>query len=283
MLGRLRKHRTSARPRLDCLEGRDVPATPVGPEFTPHTSLNGGQITPAVATDAAGNYVMVWVNKTSPAPYTAEDIFARRYAADGTPLGAEFLVNTYTDYEQMNPAVAMDADGDFVVVWQTNDFEGTGLEIRGQRYDPAGAPVGGEFQVNTTTLYDQTRPDVTMDADGDFVVVWETLVETTPRPEWPDQRPAVRRDRGRGRRRVPRRSGHVLRLVQRVPARAGRERGRRRVVRRLLDVGVQRVRHARHLHPERGPDDPHLRPVVRRVWGAGHGSADRPCQPGPGG
>jgi len=41
---------------------------------------------------------------------------------------------------------------------------------------PAGAqapvPVGGEFQVNTYTTFNQSAPSVAADVDGDFVVVW---------------------------------------------------------------------------------------------------------------
>ena len=33
-------------------------------------------------------------------------------------------------------------------------------------------PVGSEFQVNTFTTNYQLRPSVSVDADGDFVVVW---------------------------------------------------------------------------------------------------------------
>ncbi len=45
---------------------------------------------------------------------------------------------------------------------------------------PAGAdstpvPVGEQFQVNTYTIFFQTRPAVAAAADGDFVVVWESL------------------------------------------------------------------------------------------------------------
>jgi hypothetical protein len=41
-----------------------------------------------------------------------------------------------------------------------------------QRFDSAGARVGGEFQVNTYTVYGQRDPSIAMRADGFFVVAW---------------------------------------------------------------------------------------------------------------
>ncbi|MCP4660059.1 MAG: DUF11 domain-containing protein, partial [bacterium] len=44
-------------------------------------------------------------------------IQGQRFASDGTAVASEFQVNTYTTGYQWYPAVAVDADGDFVVVW----------------------------------------------------------------------------------------------------------------------------------------------------------------------
>ena len=46
-------------------------------------------------------------------------------ALGATPLGSEFQVNTYTTNSQNNPSVAVDADGDFVVVWESDESAGT--------------------------------------------------------------------------------------------------------------------------------------------------------------
>ena len=71
--------------------------------------------------------------------------------------------------------MAADADGDFVVVWSSNNQDGSLAGVFGQRYTSAGAAVGAEFQVNTYTTSQQRCPAVAADADGDFVVVWESL------------------------------------------------------------------------------------------------------------
>ena len=100
-------------------------------------------------------------------------IFARRFSSNGAGLATEFQVNTYTTYDQSRPALALDADGDFVVVWDSiaqDDGDDTG--VFGQRFASAGAAIGLEFLVNVHTPDLQVSADVDMDADGDFVVAW---------------------------------------------------------------------------------------------------------------
>ena len=53
--------------------------------------------------------------------------------------------------------------------------------IFGQRFDAAGAPLGGEFQVNTFTTGTQYLPHVGRAADGRFVVVWTSSTPTAAR------------------------------------------------------------------------------------------------------
>src|SRR4029079_8303581 len=87
-------------------------------------------------------------------------------------------VNSYTTGLQGYPSVGMDPSGNFVVVWQSSGQDGSNTGLFGQRFSAAGSPVGGEFQVNTTTLGFQTRPSVALDANGRFVVVWTSSFYT---------------------------------------------------------------------------------------------------------
>ena len=150
----------------------DATGTPQGSEFQVNTFTTGDQFLPAVAMDTAGNFVVVWNSEFQDG--SGWGIFAQRYDATGTPPGSEVQVNTYTTDNQALPAVAMDADGDFVVVWRSDGQDGSAWGIFGQRYDAAGTPQGSEFQVNTYTTSDQSSPSVAMDPNGNFVVVWES-------------------------------------------------------------------------------------------------------------
>ncbi|MGA7614467.1 MAG: hypothetical protein WBX15_04730 [Thermoanaerobaculia bacterium] len=126
----------------------------------------------AVATDSTGNFVVVWEEYTSG---SSDDVWAARYDPNGViQPGSPFMVNTYTTDRQLLPAVSMDASGNFVVVWASRQFYGAQYDIFGQRFDSTGAQVGGEFQVNQDTSYDENRPAVALDSGGHFVVVWNS-------------------------------------------------------------------------------------------------------------
>jgi hypothetical protein len=73
--------------------------------------------------------------------------------------------------------VAVDAQGNFVVVWQSAGQDGDGWGIFGQRYDAAGLPQASEFRVNAYTTTTQFGPAVAMSAAENFVVVWRSFVQ----------------------------------------------------------------------------------------------------------
>jgi hypothetical protein len=149
----------------------DAAGTPQGAEFRVNTTTAGAQWLPKVAMDADGDFVVVWEDRSG---NDGSDfgLFAQRFNAAGAPQGGEFQVNSYTTGSQWNHDAAMDADGDFVVVWQSNFQDGSGGGVFAQRYDASGGAQGGEFQVNTYTSGSQYLPAVAMDADGNFVVAW---------------------------------------------------------------------------------------------------------------
>jgi hypothetical protein len=144
--------------------------TRLGAEFRVNTYTTNRQIDPAVAMDPQGRFVVVWVSENQDGANGG--IFGQRYDATGSPQGGEFRVNSYTTATQADPAVAVDPQGRFVVVWWSFGQDGDGFGVFGQRYDAGGSRLGGEFQVNTYTTADQYHPVIAMDSQGRFVVVW---------------------------------------------------------------------------------------------------------------
>lgn len=143
-----------------------------GSEFQVNTYTTSSQSTPSVAMDANGDFVITWQSYAQDG--SGYGIFAQRYNAAGVAQGSEFQVNTFTNNPQNAPSVAMDADGDFVIAWQSFGPDGSGLGISAQRYNAWGVAQGSEFQVNTYTTIYQYDPSVAMDADGDFVIAWQS-------------------------------------------------------------------------------------------------------------
>lgn len=143
---------------------------PLGGEFGVGNS--GYNFDPAVASDPAGNFFVVW-DGILPADGSGRAVFARRFASSGAGFPV-FRVNTFTTSDQTLPAVAADSLGNFVVVWHSNTQDGSALGVFGQRYASSGAPLGSEFRVNTYSTFSQSRPSVAADASGGFVVVWQS-------------------------------------------------------------------------------------------------------------
>lgn len=150
------------------------PAQPVGHEFLVNTHTTGGQRHPSISSDGSGHFIAVW---ESGQDGSGLGIIGQRYDTNtNRRVGGEFLVNTYTTSDQRIPSVSSDPKGNFVVVWHSPQDEGSS-GVFGQRYDRRGNPLGGEFQVNTYRPSTQTSPEVSSDASGNFVVVWQSLYQ----------------------------------------------------------------------------------------------------------
>jgi hypothetical protein len=130
------------------------------------------QVLPDVATDAAGNFVVAWEGDDQDGD--GRGIFVRRFASDGNAVGGEFQVNVYTTSMQRAPAIAVDAEGDFVVAWHSVTQDGDLDGVFGRRFASSGEAQGGEFQVNVYTTSRQLNPSVGLRSDGGFVVVWQS-------------------------------------------------------------------------------------------------------------
>jgi hypothetical protein len=136
-----------------------------GSEFRVNTFTTNQQLLPSVAMDSDGDFVIVWESRGGQ-DGSNSGIYAQRYNNVGVAQGGEFRVNTYTTNEQSLPSVAMDSDGDFVVIWRRHgQVDSPG--IYAQRYNYAGLAQDVEFKVNTGDI-----PSVAMDSDGDFVITW---------------------------------------------------------------------------------------------------------------
>lgn len=164
------------------------PLVPVGNQAQVNHVIASGQNLPDVASDASGDYVVVWESFTSAGnDASLRSIQARRYRVDGTPAAAQFQVNTWTPGEQMTPAVAMAADGRFVVAWSSDEGAGgpVDFDIRARVFSAAGTPVGNDFKVNTAfAVGDQRAPDVAWSGSAGFAVAWESDDDTGPNFDW---------------------------------------------------------------------------------------------------
>ncbi len=143
----------------------------VGAEFQVNQQTTGSQRDPRVARRPTGEFLVVW---RSPQDAQGGAVMARRYAANGTPGGGEFQVNTRELGYQYEPDPAYFSDGSAIVVWTSYGQDGSNGGVYGQRLDNTGGKLGPEFNVNTYTTGFQGRPAVAVGPEGDFAIVWQS-------------------------------------------------------------------------------------------------------------
>jgi hypothetical protein len=144
---------------------------PQGGEFQVNTSTGDDREYSSVAMGAAGNFVITWSSHNQDG--SGWGVYAQRYNAAGVAQGGEFQVNTTTANDQEYSTVAMDASGNFVITW--SGHQSGHWNVYAQRYNAAGVPQGGEFQVNTSTGDDREYSSVAMDpGSGNFVITWSS-------------------------------------------------------------------------------------------------------------
>ncbi|MBX3438400.1 MAG: hypothetical protein KF861_12990, partial [Planctomycetaceae bacterium] len=161
------------------LKGRlfDSEGVAQGSEF----SINNSIVTPAafqitIAGNGNGQFVIAATGNDG----SGNGIAAQRFNLAGESVSPAIAVNSYTLGNQFNPNVAMDRDGNFVVTWSDGDVSNTGRDgdlagVYARRFNTSGAPLGGDFLVNTQTFSAQLGSRVAFGPDGEFVIVWRSL------------------------------------------------------------------------------------------------------------
>jgi hypothetical protein len=96
-------------------------------------------------------------------------------AADPQPLGAKFRPSNCTNCLQREPMAAGAASGAFFTVWDGASSTDPHA-ILGRRYNPAGAPQGGDVQINTDPQLEQAGAAVAVTAPGQYVMAWASRV-----------------------------------------------------------------------------------------------------------
>jgi len=138
----------------------------MSPQFQVSQDTLSYQSNYGVAMDAAGRFVVTWMNDFN----DAGDVTARLFDASGAAAGNQFGISPSAT-DQFKGPVAKDASGRFVVVW----FEGD--SVMGRRFQPNGTPIATAFTVTTSATNDVF---VASDDSGNFVVTWSRFIAIGP-------------------------------------------------------------------------------------------------------
>ena len=140
--------------------------------------VGGQQDSPSIAAGPNDQVVVVWRNEPAiPRRGPASSIQGRRLSFDGSPIGNEFRIDETLGTSPTAPQVAVQNDGTFLVVWQSeSSAEGDtqGLSVQARRLNSAGAAIGSQFQINTSTVGDQSVPRIATAPYGRTLAVWQS-------------------------------------------------------------------------------------------------------------
>jgi hypothetical protein len=126
------------------------------------------QTNPRLTIFPSGSFLAVWEESRN----GDFDIFGQKYDSSGMAVGTNFQINLDLGFsDQLLPDVAIDQNGNLVVVWVENDS----LQIFAQRYDSTLSALGSSFKVNSGPANTAWKPAVAAAPSGAFAVVWEDI------------------------------------------------------------------------------------------------------------
>ncbi len=128
--------------------------------------------------------VVVWESDQN------NQVYFRLYDTNGQPTGNATEIARSGSTERSNPVVAMNASGQFIVVWEAEDQDGDNNGLYAQRFAADGTPMARpslalsagksgavyenpyEFRISRETKDDQRTPAVALFDNGRFIITW---------------------------------------------------------------------------------------------------------------
>jgi len=147
--------------------------SPVGSDFrvSGAAAAAGGSPSGVVWNGTDDEYLVVWVDGRNSSP----DIYGRRVAGAGTPVGSDIRISRAGATGEYLPAVAWNGtDDEYLVVWEDwRNYSTREQDTYGQRLAADGARLGANFRIGGTATADIV-PAVAWNGEvGEYLVVWQ--------------------------------------------------------------------------------------------------------------
>jgi hypothetical protein len=156
--------------RCFAANGRTLgPAFPLNPGNQDPIDLH-----PAVAAAPDGSFVATWASGPTESGALGYNLLARRFAANGRPLGPAFKIVDPTLAYQDHPRVTVNGDGDLLFAWMSNQTASASSPYRllVRRFDADGHPLGDPLQVAQGGLADISVYTMAAAENGEILFVW---------------------------------------------------------------------------------------------------------------
>lgn len=134
--------------------------------INPHTA--GRQVYPSAAMSDR-TIVLAWESREVVNDVNTTSVRALVFEPNGAALGEEIRADAGSG-DCRYPEVAADGAGRFAIAWVQDRGN---HPIMARLFDPNGVPAADAFQVNTEDITSMTRPSVSMNSAGYFVIAWD--------------------------------------------------------------------------------------------------------------
>lgn len=157
----------------------DVDGEAVGPEFRVNDLTEGTQGSYGIgaAFGKAGAFMVAWfsgdLDDTPCDTWPCGNIHARRFGADATPAGSEFVVNSTQNGNQLHPSVAHDGNDGFLFAWYATPKPYAGTDpLLARLFDASDEPTGVDVEFHHDSFANSRLPRVA-GYQGNYHVAWE--------------------------------------------------------------------------------------------------------------
>ena len=127
----------------------------------------GGVANPQIAMDTSGNALAVWEQSDG----SRFNIWANRFTAANNSWGTAVLIENNDAGNASAPQIAVDANGDALVVWAQSD--GTRFNIYSNRFTASSSSWAAPVVIEADNVADAYSPQIAIDANGNAMAVWQ--------------------------------------------------------------------------------------------------------------
>lgn len=129
-----------------------IGGAPLSAEISVNADIVGDQTTPDIIQLSDGSYVVVWESDSEDG--TGKNIVARALQNDATPIGEEWIVNTYLTDKQERPKVVAMSNDNLVIMWESYGQDGSTYGVYHRRFLSNGTALdAADVLVNLAKQY----------------------------------------------------------------------------------------------------------------------------------
>jgi cysteine-rich repeat protein len=140
-------------------------------EFRITDERPGLYLDPAIALRRdTGEFAVAW-SAEEPDGFL-RSVWFRQFEATGEPVGDELRLSPGSGGDHRAPDLAVNASGEYLVVWQASTTDGSPLGIAARGVSAAGVPDVTERMLSTQVSSNPGRPSLALAPDGRHVVAW---------------------------------------------------------------------------------------------------------------